>query len=101
MRSTLVSLSLLLAACGSKDEIADKVEERAEQRAEAMEKAGREMEGALQKNLLEQQADTQRQAGQERAEAIRESDLDADQLTEQQEKALIEADNGTVEKVRR
>ena len=96
MRLAASMLLLLLAGCSGKDEIADQVEERAEQRAEAMEEAGEAMENALQQNIVEQQARPRREAGQERAEAIRQSDLDADQLSPDQKKALIEADGGTV-----
>lgn len=80
---------VLLAACSSKNAIADKVETNADKRAAAMERASESMTNALQRNAVEQQADVVRSAGKERAEAIRDSDLKAGALNKDQQNALV------------
>jgi uncharacterized protein YbjQ (UPF0145 family) len=89
---------IALSACGNggdKDQIADRIEKNADNRADSMEQASEAMTNALQQNVTEQQADMVRQAGEERADAIRNSQLDADQLSEQQKKELIRGKTGT------
>lgn len=95
MRTLLIALAFLAAACSEKNEIAEKVEARADKRADAMEEASRSMTNALQQNGVAQQAETVREAGEERAEAIRDSELKPGDLTDEQEKSLIKGDEGT------
>lgn len=81
---------MLLTACGGDgdDALGDKAEEQAEMKADNMEAQGEAMGGAAGEQM-QQQAEAIEEKGDQREEAIDNSDVDTDELSEQQKNAMV------------
>ncbi len=94
MRAIIIALlsasTLSLAACGGKgdDKLGEQAQEAMENRADAVDAAADNMTGAAE-DATEAHADAIRDAGDAKEERIDDSDVNADKLTPEQRKAIV------------
>ncbi|RHW19192.1 hypothetical protein D1610_03530 [Sphingomonas gilva] len=86
----LAALALPLAACGGDgdDALGDRAEENYDAAADNLEDMADNAATPAQEDMLDQQADNLEAIGEQKEEAIDDSDVDADQLTEEQKNAM-------------
>ncbi|RYD94563.1 MAG: hypothetical protein EOP61_21430 [Sphingomonadales bacterium] len=91
MLAAVSALSLTLASCGGKgdDKLGDQAQEAMDNKADAMDAGADNMTGAAE-DAMEARADATREAGDAKEEAIDDSDVNADKLTPEQKKAVVD-----------
>ena len=85
-----VSLSLALAGCGGKgdDKLGEQAQEAAENKADKMEAMADNMSGTAE-DLMDAKADATREAGEAREEAIDDADINAEALSPEERKKVV------------
>jgi hypothetical protein len=90
LTAAFAAATLSLAACGGDgdDALGDRAEEAAENKADVLDEAAANASGD-QEDALEAEAEATREAGDAKEEAIDDSDIDTDELSEQQKENMV------------